>query len=92
MIWMVSTFAAIGGVILATDAITGGEAIGLFGEKKSPQQQEKSEAIPTTTSSQKVVPPSAEDCTSQAPGSTASSTIQSAQDVVQFAESPNDSR
>ncbi len=85
--WMMGTFAVIGGVILASDAITGGQAIGLFGKKKSPS---------STESSQTVVPaqaePKSDECALPLSAAEPSSTIQGAQEVVKFAETPNHSQ
>jgi hypothetical protein len=87
------------GVVVAADALTGGQAVGLFGEKKYPNEQKKPEAPASTlqqqeATSQTIVPPATggaktEECALPASVSPApSATIQSAQDVVKFAESP----
>ncbi len=93
---------------MASDAITGGQAIGLFGKKKSPEEQKKTEAAPTSTpqtvpssvsspeSSQTVVPATLEarsdECAIPASTGDPSSTILGAQEVVKFAETPNHSQ
>jgi hypothetical protein len=81
--WFAGSLAAIGGVILATDAITGGQAIGLFGEKKEATQEKKLEVVPAEPSRSQATE---DECKSEASGSTASSSIQGAQEVVKFAE------
>jgi hypothetical protein len=103
--WLFGTIGAMAAFVLATDAITGGQAVGLFGEKRHPQQQKKPEVAPplnpqdqagTEATAQSMVPSKVsateDECESQASGSTASSSIQDAQDVVKFAEGPQASR
>jgi hypothetical protein len=98
--WLFGTVGVLVGFVLATDAVTGGQAVGLFGEKRYPEQQRKPE-VPSETltpaagaPAQTVVPAPAtqaktEECALPPSSSAApSATIQSAQDVVQFAESP----
>ena len=97
--WLFGTVGVMIGVVVAADALTGGQAVGLFGEKKYPNQQKKPEAPASTlqeqeATSQTLVPPAAggaktEECALPPSVSPApSATIQSAQEVVQFAESP----
>jgi hypothetical protein len=97
--WLFGTVGVMIGVVVAADALTGGQAVGLFGEKKYPNEQKKPEAPASTlqqqeATSQTIVPPATggaktEECALPASVSPApSATIQSAQDVVKFAESP----
>jgi len=102
--WLFGTFGVIGAVILASDAITGGQAIGLFGKKKSPEENKApdvnpqaapsstSEVSPSSEGSETVVPANTEsgaaDCSNPTANPTPSSHIQSAQNIVKFAENP----
>jgi hypothetical protein len=104
--WLFGTVGVLVGAVFAVDAVTGGQAVGLFGEKRYPEDKERpSSPAPTTppqaqapsspASSETIVPTQpthsspAEDCALPPSGNAeASSTIQSAQDVVKFAESP----
>ncbi len=104
--WLLGTVGVMIGAVFAADAITGGQAVGLFGEKRYLEDKKEPQPPATTpvpqaqapnlpASSETIVPTKPADsapvdeCAMPPSGTAAaSSTIQSAQDVVKFAESP----